>query len=83
VARIKKVISIVTIGLMLTGCSSINKFTSDLGVNFWSSEQRKAPCMVAFETTSADAVLELPCETEPLEKPTENEIIELRGRYEV
>lgn len=60
------------------GCASLNKTASDLGVNFWSQKAKKAPCKSVASLSD-----EVECVGLPLEKPSEDEVIKLRGRYTV
>lgn len=60
----------------LAGCASLNKTASDLGVNFWSRTAKKAPCKSVASLTE-----EVNCEGVSIDKPSEDEIIKLRGRY--
>ena len=62
----------------LAGCASLNKTASDLGINFWTKSAKKAPCK-----SVASLAEEVECVGLPLEKPSEEEIIKLRGRYTV
>jgi len=63
----------------LAGCASLSQTATDLGVNFWSqSAAKKAPCK-----SVASLAEDVECVGLPIEKPSEDEIIELRGRYTV
>ena len=62
----------------LGGCASLNKTATDLGINFWSKTAKKVPCKAVAALTE-----EVECVGLPLEKPSEEEIIKLRGRYTV
>jgi len=78
----KKAILIIPVAaIMLTGCSSINKVTHDIGINFWSKTSKKAPCKVVNNLESEAS--ELPCIGTILPKPTEEEALKLRGRYTI
>jgi len=68
------------LAVSLSGCTGFNSTASKLGVNFWKAGPKKAPCKsVASLETDTDVV----CVGIPVEKPSDAELIELRGRYKV
>ncbi len=62
----------------LSGCQSVNELATGLGVNFWSYSPKKAPCLPV-----ASAEDDIYCVGIPIDAPTEEEILKLRGRYQV
>lgn len=62
----------------LSGCQSMNQLATDFGVNFWTYAPKKAPCLAVASLED-----EVPCVGTPLEAPSDEEILELRGRYKV
>lgn len=78
---IRNMLIVALCGASLGGCTSLNDTASKMGVNFWSKTAKKAPCKSlasANEQISSDDIY---CVGVPLDKPSESEIIELRGRY--
>lgn len=67
--------AIILLGLTLSSCASLNSFADDVGINFWSHSEKKAPCKVA--SMSKD----VPCEGIKLTHPSDDDKLILRGSY--
>lgn len=72
----KAIAVIILPAFLLGGCSSLSATAEKLGVNFWSNSPMKAPCKVASYGEGAGF-----CIGNPIEKPSEEELDLLRGRY--
>jgi len=64
--------------MSMGGCVTFDKAATKLGVNFWSQKDKKAPCKPMVSLNE-----EIHCVGLPLEKPSGDEVLKLRGRYTV
>lgn len=77
---IRNILILSLCAVSLGGCASLDKAATKLGVNFWSQKAEKAPCK---PLASLNEDIDIHCIGVPLEKPSKDERLKLRGRYTV
>ena len=73
----KQILPIVLIvSFALGGCTTLNQAAAKLKLDFWNTKVTKAPCKLQASNSE-----EFNCTGVPIQKPNEDEILKLRGRY--